>query len=240
MLLGSVAVGLVVIVMAGDGLSGAPREGDAATSGTRARPILCIGFVAEPDVFEQHRRLRALTGVLTSRLDGRVVLHTYPTHEGIFLDLDEAKLDAGFLDAATARIAMERLGAVATVRPVAIDGEGKAGANRGTDAGAMSGDRPEAPEANDTPHAPRRGTPGEPAPVDVLVVHPEVDPALTLRLTQTLLQMDRDSAGQEALASLGLRRFVLCGVEDCESVGPVARTRDCHRPRAPAHERLAR
>jgi phosphonate transport system substrate-binding protein len=53
---------------------------------------------------------------------------------------------------------------------------------------------------------------------DALVIRADLAPTLGVELKQTLLDMDKDPAGTDALAGFGAVRFVPCGVEEYRTI----------------------
>jgi phosphonate transport system substrate-binding protein len=102
----------------------ANAPGFSSTSTTEPKPLdhLRLGLVPERDIFEQRRRYRALAGYLSQRLGQPVDLVTLGSYQQILHDFRNKQVDAAFLGSFVAVLAVDRFGAVVTVKPELVGG----------------------------------------------------------------------------------------------------------------------
>jgi phosphonate transport system substrate-binding protein len=97
--------------------------GPATTPATSAAgPELRIGLVPEWDIFEQHRRYRALADYLSVKLRRPVKLVTLNTYQTILQDFADKEVEAAFLGSFVAVLTMDRQGARPVAKPEFEDG----------------------------------------------------------------------------------------------------------------------
>jgi phosphonate transport system substrate-binding protein len=121
------ATGLVVLVVAGvlwlGAMPGDTRDAKPAATHTGAeRPPLRIGLVPERDIFEMRRRHAALTEYLSFKLGRPVEVALVNTYLGMVQDFAERRIDAAFLGALVAVLAVDRQKVEVLVKPVREDG----------------------------------------------------------------------------------------------------------------------
>ncbi|OQB81831.1 MAG: Phosphate-import protein PhnD precursor [Planctomycetes bacterium ADurb.Bin126] len=116
---------LIVLLICGlYWLSQMPQDvpGQGAAPASQPAPVLRIGLVPERDIFNLHRRYRALMDYLSRKLGQPIALATSSSYEGVLQDLADKRIDGAFLGSLVTVLAMDRLDVTPLVRG---DGKGK-------------------------------------------------------------------------------------------------------------------
>lgn len=119
--LGLMALAIVALLWLGRTPTADERAGAVVDSSAATVPLR-IAIIPERDIFEQHRRYRALADYLATKVGRRVELRTSRTYEGALRDLADGEADAAFLGSLAAALAVNRLHVRVLVRPQYPDG----------------------------------------------------------------------------------------------------------------------